>query len=68
VDAIFYEVPSSYVGMQVEIRFVQAENPKYFLYEQNRRICEVMPVDSRANGKTYRPTPKNNSINFHKEE
>jgi transposase InsO family protein len=68
IDAIFYEVPANYSGMRVEIRFVQSNHPKYFLYENDRRICELKAVDSRANGKTYRPTKRDNSINFHNDK
>lgn len=65
IDAVFYEVPASYIGMKVELRYLQSQNPEYFLYEDNRRICSIRPVDSRANAKSYTPTPRENKLDFH---
>jgi transposase InsO family protein len=64
IDAIIYEVPAAYIGNEIEIRNVQGEK-NYYLYEDNRKICQIMPVDSRANAKTYRPTPRDNALSFH---
>lgn len=68
INSIFYEVPSSYIGMKVEIRYVQSNHPEYFLYEGNRKICKLMPVDSAANAKSYRPSPRENTLTFHEEK
>lgn len=68
IGAIFYEVPASCIGMRIEIRYVQGDNSKYYLYENNKRICEIKPVDSRANAKSYRPSPRENIIEFHQDE
>ena len=64
IHAIIYEVPAAYIGNEIELRNVQGET-NYFLYEDNRKICQIMPVDSRANAKTYRPTPRDNALSFH---
>jgi putative transposase len=67
INAVFYEVPQNYIRQTVEIRFVQADVPKYYLYDQGQRVCQIMPVDSKANAKSYRPSPRKNIIDFHKE-
>jgi hypothetical protein len=67
LDSIYYEVPAAYIGTRVEIRHVQGDN-RYYLYDNNIRICEVRPVDSKANGKSYSPTPRDNVLNFHEEK
>ena len=63
---IFYEVPSQYIGQRVELRHAQGENAKVYLYEDNRRVCEVREVDSRANAKSYKPSHRENVIALHK--
>ena len=68
LDSIFYEAPSIYIGRKVQIRHVQGDSKIYYLYEDNKKICEIRPVDSKANGKSYRPTPRENIITFHKKE
>lgn len=68
IDATFYEVPSNYINRKVEVRFIQSTTPSYFLYENERRICQLKPVDSRANAKSYRPTSRDNIVDFHQEE
>lgn len=67
IDTIFYEVPNIYIGMKVEIRYIQSNHPEYFLYENNKKICKLLPVDSKANAKSYRRSPRENILNFHQE-
>jgi putative transposase len=64
-EGVYYEVPPQYIGMRVELRHEQGEGARVYLYENDKRICEVRAVDSRANARAYRPTPRDNVISLH---
>jgi len=61
-----YEVPSRFIGEKVELRFYQAHPDELYLYENNVRITRVQVVNSRENGRIYRPTPRTNAIDYQK--
>lgn len=65
---IFYEVPANYIGQRVELRHEQGDKTMVYLYENDIRICEIKPVDSRANAKSYRPGKRENILTMHNEE
>jgi len=67
-EGIIYEVPTSCIGKRVELRHVQNDKSKIYLYEDNLRVIEIKVVDTRANAKNYRPTPRDNVISFHNKE
>ena len=50
----YYEVPFKYVGQTVELRYFPNNLNKLFLYENNKKICDVTKVDKVANGKSKR--------------
>jgi len=65
IDGIIYELPARLIKTKVELRFSQERPTDFYLYENNQRVHRVLPVDVRANGKTYRPLPKDSVIPFH---
>jgi transposase InsO family protein len=65
VNGIIYEVPASFIGSTVEIRHSHESPHELYLYEKEERVQRVLPVDSRANGKLYRPSPSDAVIPFH---
>lgn len=67
-EGIYYEVPTHYIGSRIQVRHEQGDKSQIYLYENNKRVCELKPVDSRMNAKLYRPTPRENTLTFHKEE
>lgn len=50
----YYEVPFKYVGQNVELRYDPNDLEKLFLYENNKKICDVLKVDKISNGKSKR--------------
>ena len=65
-QATIYEVPPAYIGKRIELRFVQERPNEIYLYENGIRIQRCHPVDARANGKTYRPSPRDSEVALHK--
>lgn len=59
-----YETPPSYVGRRVELRYLQERPNEIFLYEEGVRIQRLHPVDTKANGRTYRPSPRDPHVPF----
>lgn len=66
LHATIYEVPPSYIGRKVELRFVQERPSEVYLYENEQRIQRCQPVDSRLNGKLYRPAPRDSEVALHR--
>ena len=58
----YYEVPYKYVRQKLEFRYKPNDLEKLYLYEDNKRICEVFKVDKVANSKSKRK----NSIDYSK--
>lgn len=50
----YYEVPFQYVGQTIELRYNPLDLGTLFLYENNKRICNVTKVDKVANSKSKR--------------
>jgi hypothetical protein len=65
VAGLIYEVPAHYIGKRIELRYVQNDKSNIYIYEDDKMVCEIKVVDSRANARTYRPTPRDNSLSFH---
>jgi transposase InsO family protein len=63
-QAIQYETPPSYVGRRVELKFLQDKPNEIFLYDNGIRIQRLHPVDTMANGQTYRPSPRDTHVPF----
>ena len=59
-----YETPPSYVGRRVELRYLQERPNEIFLYEEGVRIQRLHQVDTKANGRTYRPSPRDPHVPF----
>jgi transposase InsO family protein len=64
-QSVIYEVPPSYIGKKVELRFVQERPQEIFLYENGIRIQRCQPVDVHANGLIYRPGKRDSDIALH---
>lgn len=50
----YYEVPFVYVGKTIETRYHPENMEILYLYEKNKKICEIKKVDKVANGKSKR--------------
>jgi putative transposase len=65
-QAIIYEVPPSYIGKRIELRYVQERPTEVYLYENGIRIQRCHPVDAKANGQIYRPQARDSEVALHK--
>lgn len=61
---VIYEVPPSYIGRRVLLKFVQDKPGQVYLYDNGIRVGRVLPVDSVANGRTYTPSPRDPHVPF----
>jgi putative transposase len=59
-----YETPPAYVGRKVELKYLQERPTEIYLYDQGARIQRLHPVDTMANGRTYRPGPRDPHVPF----
>lgn len=64
VNNLIYEVPASYIGTKIQIRFNQESPRELFLYDKNVRVAALKVVDVRANGKTYKPRERTTVIPY----
>lgn len=65
IHGTIFEVPARLIGLTVDIRHSHESPNELYLYENNERVQRVLPVDARANGKLYRPSPRDAVIPFH---
>jgi hypothetical protein len=63
-QAIHFETPAAYVGRKVELKYLQERPTEIYLYDQGVRIQRLHPVDTQANGRTYRPGPRDPHVPF----
>lgn len=61
---VVYEVPYRFIGQKVELRYQQDRPMELYLYEDNKRVGKIKPVDIKANAKSYRPRKDNSTIPF----
>jgi hypothetical protein len=62
---VIYEVPTKYIGKRVTLKYVQDKPGEIYLYdEKGIREGRVVPVDSIANGRTYRPSERDPHVPF----
>jgi transposase InsO family protein len=61
-----FEVPSEFIGRRVELRFTQDAPNDIYLYDKGLRVQKIKVVDAKANGKLYRPGPREAVIEFQK--
>jgi putative transposase len=64
-QGIIYEVPPSYIGRRVELRYIQERPTEVYLYENGIRIQRCQPVDTQLNGQIYRPAPRDSDVALH---
>lgn len=64
VNNLISEVPTSYIGTKIQIRYSQDNPRELFLYKNNERITALKVVDARANGKTYKPRERKTVIPY----
>jgi hypothetical protein len=62
--SIIYEAPAKYISSVVELRFRQDRPAELFIYENNQRVVQIKAVDAKANGKCYRPRPRDTVIPY----
>jgi hypothetical protein len=65
---LIYELPPQFIGKKVDLRYNQNNPRELFLYEKDKRVSSIKVVDSRANGKTYKPRSRNTVINYQSEK
>lgn len=65
---IVFEVPSKYIGKRIEIRHPQDSVSELYIYENNERICHIRKLDSKENGRLYRPSPEQHAVSFQKND
>lgn len=63
-QAISYETPAAFVGRRVELKYLQDRPTEIYLYDNGIRIQRLHPVDTQANGRTYRPGPRDPHVPF----
>jgi putative transposase len=63
-QATHYETPAAYVGRRIELRYLQERPTEIYLYDNGVRIQRLHPVDTQANGRTYRPGPRDPHVPF----
>ena len=61
---LIYEVPAKYIGMKVDLRYKQDRPTELFLFENNACVTKLTVVDARANGRTYKPRPRDTSVSY----
>ncbi|MEQ8191627.1 MAG: Mu transposase C-terminal domain-containing protein [Candidatus Eremiobacterota bacterium] len=49
VDGKFYEVPSRYIGLKIEIRYSSSNPQELFIFENNSLSIRLRPVDLHQN-------------------
>lgn len=54
-----YETPARYIGQKVELKHVQGDDSEVFIYEEDKKITRIIPLDAVENGRSYRPTKVN---------
>lgn len=64
-QGVIYEVPPSYIGRRIELRYIQERPGDVYLYENGIRIQKCHPVDAKANGQLYRPQRRDSEIALH---
>lgn len=67
LGAIIYEVPTQYIGKKVDLKYSQDRPRDVFLYENDRRITKITPVDAQLNGQ-YKPSPRISDVALHQVE
>lgn len=60
IDNAFYEVPFKYVGQSIELRYDPINTNQIFIFEDNKKLEFVKPVDKVVNSKSKRK----NSIDY----
>jgi putative transposase len=67
IDGILFEVPAKYIGSLIEIRRPAGEKNDLWIYEQDKPVLKIHPVDIAANSIVYSSSQslgiKFNSIN-----
>jgi putative transposase len=66
LHGVSYETPPEHVGRRVEIRFPQDRPTEVYLYDNDRRVTRLQPVDARLNAKLpYRPGSRISDVALH---
>lgn len=64
LKGVIYELPPHTVGKKADLRYSQDAPAEIFLYESDVRTQRIKQVDSKENGRTYRPQPSGSVIPF----
>lgn len=60
INHVFYEVPFKYVGQSIELRYDPIDSNQIFIFDDNKKIENIKPVDKVSNSKSKRK----NSIDY----
>lgn len=61
---LIYEVPAGYIRKKIEIRYQQDRPQELYLYKGKDRVCPLKVVDTRANGKMYKPRKRTTVLSY----
>jgi putative transposase len=64
LKGVIYELPAHTIGKKVDLRYSQSSPQEIFLYESDLRSQQIKQVDSKENGRNYRPRPSGSVIPF----
>jgi transposase InsO family protein len=67
INKIIYEVPNSYIGSYVQIKWPLDRPKDLYIYEDDRRVQKISPVDVIFNG-IYKPRARLTDVCLHDEE
>lgn len=67
LNKVIYEVPPSYIGSFILLKWPLGRPDEVYLYEGEHRKVRITPVDAQFNGK-YRPTPRISDVSLQKKK
>lgn len=65
LNTVDFEVPPSFIGQRVELKYSQERPGDVFLYDNGVRVTKITPVNSQLNGQIYKPGPRISDVALH---
>jgi transposase InsO family protein len=65
LNTVDFEVPASFIGQRVELKYSQERPGDIFLYDKGVRVTKITPVNSQLNGQIYKPGPRISDVALH---
>ncbi len=63
-----YEVPAAYIRQRINIRHPVDAPDELALYDNGARIAKLKLVDTKENGRVFRPDPAKSKVRFSESE